>query len=261
MTIRLDSIMLGTRDAERLHNWYTMVLPPRSDDVQGDYRILGYGDFYLFIDPRDDVATEHPDSPRCILNFRLPDARAAADRMEAAGTTWVSPLEDRDGSLFATATDPDGNLVQIIQLSPEELATMQANASGTRPPVGMVLDEAFSGFSVDDLGSAASFYRDVLGLAVEMADSPMAFLDLRVGSRTILVYDKGEKHVPATYTVLNLPALDVESAVRELTERGVEFLRYDGMQQDELGIHRGGGPLIAWFTDPAGNVMSVIDSS
>lgn len=259
MTTTLGSIMLGTRDADRLHRWYTTVLPPQSDDVQGDYRILGYAGFYLFLDRRDDVEAAHPDPARVLLNFDVPDAGATIDRMEEAGTRWVSPLEDRDGSLFATATDPDGNYVQVIQLSPEHLAQMQTNASGSRPPAGMVVAEAFSGFSVDDLAAAAAFYGDVLGLRADVADSPMPMLDLRVGGRKVLVYDKGEAHVPASYTVLNLPVLDVESAVRELAGRGVEFLRYDGMEQDELGIHRGGGPLIAWFADPAGNVMSVIE--
>lgn len=261
MTTTLGSIMLGTRDAERLHRWYTTVLPPESDDVQGDYRILGYAGFYLFIDPREDVQHTHPDPARVLLNFDVPDARAVVDRMESAGTTWVSPLEDREGSLFATATDPDGNYVQVIQLSPEHMTQMQTNPRGIHPPAGVVVDEAFSGFSVDDVAAAASFYADVLGLRVEIPDSPMPMLELRLGGRRVLVYDKGVAHVPATFTVLNLPAVDVEEAVRELVERGVEPLRYEGMEQDELGIHRGGGPLIAWFADPAGNVLSVIERS
>lgn len=259
MTTTLGSIMLGTTDPERLHRWYTTVLPPASDDVQGDYRILGYGGFYLFIDGRDDVQAAHPDPARTLLNFDVDDARAVAERMEAAGSPWVAPLEDRDGSLFATAQDPDGNYVQVIQLSPEHLAEMQANQDGTRPPVGMVVGEAFSGFSVDDLAAARAFYTDVLGLGVSAGPEGMPLLSVDAGGRRILVYEKGEKHEPASYTVLNLPVLDVEAAVRDLTGRGVEFLRYDGMDQDELGIHRGGGPLIAWFADPAGNVMSVLE--
>ncbi|MCK0112634.1 VOC family protein [Ornithinimicrobium sp. F0845] len=122
----------------------------------------------------------------------------------------------------------------------------------------MVVGEAFSGFSVDDLTAARTFYADTLGLRVGSGPEAMPLLFLDAGGRKILVYEKGEAHVPATYTVLNLPVLDVEAAVRDLGGRGVEFLRYAGMQQDELGIHRGGGPLIAWFNDPAGNVMSVI---
>lgn len=254
----LGSIMLGTTDPDRLHRWYTTVLPPDSDDVQGDYRILGYGGFYLFIDGRHDVQATHPDPARTLINFDVDDASAVVDRMDAAGTTWVAPLEDREGSLFATAQDPDGNYVQVIQLSPEHLAQMQENQTGTRPPVGMVVAEAFSGFSVDDLAAARSFYTDTLGLRVATGPESMPLLFLDAGGRKILVYEKGADHEPANYTVLNLPVQDVEAAVRDLADRGVQFLRYDGMEQDELGIHRGGGPLIAWFTDPAGNVVSVI---
>ena len=75
----------------------------------------------------------------------------------------------------------------------------------------------------------------------------------------MLVYPKGDGHVPAEFTVLNFPVADIEAAVDELAGRGVEFLRYPGMEIDERGIKRGEGPLIAWFTDPAGNVLSVIE--
>jgi len=83
-------------------------------------------------------------------------------------------------------------------------------------------------------------------------------LDLTGGTR-VLAYAKGDGHQPATFTVLNFPVADVEAAVRELAGKGVEFLRYDGFEQDDLGIARGPGPLIAWFTDPAANVLSVLE--
>lgn len=118
--------------------------------------------------------------------------------------------------------------------------------------------EAFSGFAVDDLAAAKAFYTDTLGLTV--TDEPMAGLARLqlAGGRSVLVYAKPD-HTPATYTILNFPVPDVEAAVDGLTARGVTFLRYDGMQQDAKGIHRGDGPLIAWFTDPAGNVLSVVE--
>ena len=115
--------------------------------------------------------------------------------------------------------------------------------------------KAYSGFAVNDIAAAKRFYQEVLGLAVE--ENP-AGLTLRIaGDRPILVYPKPD-HTPATYTILNFPVDDVEKAVDELVARGVRFERYEGFEQDEKGIHRGGGPLIAWFTDPAGNVLSVI---
>lgn len=127
------------------------------------------------------------------------------------------------------------------------------------PTSVFTLDDVFTGFSVDDLDAAEAFYRDVLGVPVERSEEPMAMLHLQLGSRAVLVYPKGEAHLPASYTVLNFPTDDVRSSVQALVGRGVKFLRYDGMPQDDLGVMTGGGPLIAWFTDPAGNVHSVIE--
>ncbi|WP_370616855.1 VOC family protein [Mumia sp. Pv 4-285] len=117
---------------------------------------------------------------------------------------------------------------------------------------------AFSGFSVDDTTTAKAFYADTLGLDVD-EENGMLTLHL-AGGRDTLVYPKGEHHQPASYTILNFRVPDVEAAVDGLTERGVVFEKYEGTptETDEKGIFRGGGPLIAWFTDPAGNVLSVI---
>ena len=117
---------------------------------------------------------------------------------------------------------------------------------------------AFSGFSVDDVPAAHRFYSEVLGLDVT-EENGMLTLALQGGGR-VLVYPKGEAHRPATFTVLNFPVPDVAAAVDDLVGRGVRFERYDGMEQDDRGIVHGGGPLIAWFTDPAGNVLSVLEA-
>ncbi len=111
--------------------------------------------------------------------------------------------------------------------------------------------KAFSGFSVRDVPEATAFYRDVLGVEVT-EDHGMLFLQLGGGHR-VLVYPKGPAHEPATFTVP-----DVDAAVDELTAEGVTFLQYEGMT-DDRGVHRNGGPLIAWFTDPSGNVLSVVE--
>ncbi len=117
--------------------------------------------------------------------------------------------------------------------------------------------KAFSGFSVDDVPRARAFYADTLGLDVT-EENGMLQLALGGGTR-VLVYPKPD-HVPATFTVLNFPVPDVEAAVAWLTERGVTFEHYEGtpVETDAQGVFRGGGPLIAWFTDPAGNVLSVL---
>jgi predicted enzyme related to lactoylglutathione lyase len=113
--------------------------------------------------------------------------------------------------------------------------------------------KAFSGFSVDDISKARQFYGETLGIRVSEANG-MLTLHL-AGDRDTLVYPKPD-HTPATYTILNFPVDDIEAAVSELTARGVHFETMEGV--DEKGIFRLGGPLIAWFKDPAGNFLSVL---
>ena len=119
--------------------------------------------------------------------------------------------------------------------------------------------KAFHGFAVPDTGVARAFYSDVLGIEVT-EENDILRLQLGGGTPTI-VYPKPD-HVPATYTVLNFPVEDIEATVDALAARGVSFERYEGteVETDEKGIFRGGGPLIAWFTDPSGNVLSIIQS-
>ena len=117
--------------------------------------------------------------------------------------------------------------------------------------------KAFSGFAVPDLEEARAFYEGTLGLRVSQ-EHDLLTLHL-AGDRDTLVYPKPD-HEPATYTILNFPVDDVEAAVDELEKRGVRFERYDGMEQDEKGIARGPGPEIAWFKDPAGNILSVLEA-
>ena len=116
--------------------------------------------------------------------------------------------------------------------------------------------KAFSGFAVNDVQAARRFYEEILGMTVA---EQYGMLQLTVANGAqVLVYPK-PGHEPAGFTVLNFPVADVEAAVDELTGRGVEFLRYEGFDQDEKGVARGGGPLIAWFKDPAGNILSVVE--
>ena len=118
---------------------------------------------------------------------------------------------------------------------------------------------AFSSFSVNDLQSAKTFYQHILGLKV--SDNPMGLIELHLhpGSK-IIVYPKPD-HVPATFTVLNFPVKNIDEKVDELISKGVSFEQYDGqIKTDEKGISRNnGGPTIAWFKDPAGNIFSLIE--
>jgi predicted enzyme related to lactoylglutathione lyase len=120
----LGSMLLASTDPERLGEWYVAALRPDDDARVGAYRMLRFGDFYLMVDSRDDVGPANPEPGRLILNFDVADARATAARIDRLGATWLAALEDRDGSLFGTAIDPDGNYVQIIELSEEHKAAM-----------------------------------------------------------------------------------------------------------------------------------------
>lgn len=121
---------------------------------------------------------------------------------------------------------------------------------------------AFSGFSVDDLSKAKEFYGETLGLEVE--EDKMGLQIKIKGGHPIFVYPK-ENHTPATYTILNFVVEDIDKAVEELESKGVSFEKYEGFHQDEKGIARGisanMGPDIAWFKDPAGNILSVLQES
>ena len=122
-------------------------------------------------------------------------------------------------------------------------------------------DRAFSGFSVDDIDAARSFYRDILGL--ETVDDEMGFFSLRLASgASVFVYPK-PNHEPASFTILNFPVADVGAAVDELNAKGVVTKIYsdDEFPTDSKGIMHEQGPEIAWFRDPAGNVLAVLEAS
>jgi predicted enzyme related to lactoylglutathione lyase len=124
--------------------------------------------------------------------------------------------------------------------------------------------KAFSGFSVDDTGKAQHFYSELLGLEVTQDNDMGGILTLHTaGDHKVVVYPK-PNHQPATFTVLNFPVNNIVETVRELKARGVKFESYDMeyLKTEEDNICRGdGGPLIAWFKDPAGNILSVIEQA
>lgn len=115
-----------------------------------------------------------------------------------------------------------------------------------------------SGFAVDDVERAREFYGDKLGLRIEMLDEEHGLAMLKLaGGRDVLMYLSGDMR-PASYTMLNFEVADIDAAVDQLLERGIALERYEGFEQDERGVARGPGPQIAWFRDPAGNILSVL---
>ena len=115
--------------------------------------------------------------------------------------------------------------------------------------------KAFSGFAVPDVEQARRFYGETLGIETSV-DNGLLTLHI-AGDRPTLVYEKPD-FAPATYTILNFPVDDIDEAVDGLAQRGVQLERYEGFDQDEKGVARGQGPDIAWFKDPAGNILAVM---
>jgi len=195
------------------------------------------------------------------------------------------------GPTIAWFTDPSGNILAVLEeaamsTSGQEGRTREAeedhfaevfdgDKAVTEPYVRLVPDEddptagagsrgrmlggsqAFSGFAVRELDAAKIFYGETLGL--EVKDQPMGTLGITLGSgATVMVYPKPD-FVPATYTILNFPVADVASTVAQLTAAGITMQRYPGFDQDDMGVSRGQGPTMAWFTDPSGNILAVIE--
>lgn len=122
---------------------------------------------------------------------------------------------------------------------------------------------AFSGFSANDIEKAKEFYRETLGLEVKQDKDMGDILNVTIEDGVdIIIYPKDD-HTPATFTVLNFLVENVDTAVDELTAQGVKFEQYDfgEIKTDEKGIMRGNGPTIAWFKDPAGNILSIIEDN
>jgi predicted enzyme related to lactoylglutathione lyase len=144
-----------------------------------------------------------------------------------------------------------------LRTSDESVRSIRSLPERTKGDPMFENTKAFSGFSVNDIPRAKQFYGETLGLRVS-EENGMLTLHI-AGERPVLVYPK-DNHEPASFTILNFPVEDIEAAVDELFDRGVQFERYEGtdVATDERGIFRGGGPLIAWFKDPAGNVLAVI---
>lgn len=120
--------------------------------------------------------------------------------------------------------------------------------------------EAFSGFSTDNIDKAEVFYRDILGIDVTKEGMGTLTLNLATGG-SVVIYPKAD-HEPATYTVLNFPVADIDEAVDKLTALGIEFEEYDEIETDNKGVARGlasgQGPDVAWFKDPGGNILAVM---
>jgi catechol 2,3-dioxygenase-like lactoylglutathione lyase family enzyme len=192
--------------------------------------------------PNEDLTTKVTHD---VKNRRKKEASAILEHAAQGATPEPPPPGRRQDT---TATRP---------MSSRTRAGLMRDDLATRGAIMFATTKAFSGFAVDDLDKAKEFYEGTLGLKVSQEDG---LLTLHLaGDRPTLIYLKPD-FAPATYTILNFQVADIHAAVDELSARGVHLERYEGFDQDEKGIARpSSGPAIAWFTDPAGNILSVLE--
>jgi predicted enzyme related to lactoylglutathione lyase len=158
------------------------------------------------------------------------------------------PISDRENATLQ-GQNTSARRVRDARVRRLEASRRRTAMLGSRP--------AFSGFSAADIDAERAFYADVLGVSLT---EEMGGLKLELaGGQRVFIYPK-PNHVPATFTVLNFQVPDIDATVDELVARGVTFERYEGMNQDNRGVMRDNGPSIAWFKDPAGNILSVIET-
>src|SRR3954465_5206117 len=217
----IGSLLVGSTDAPRLRAWYERVFGVQAD-VDG-FLPLGVG---LLVDSRDDVAPRSREPGRVVVDVHVADARAAAQRLDEAGAPWVSPLEYRDaGAWFGTVTDPDGNLVQVIELTPEywRLRAERQRAAGSEPALLAVATPA-PRLPAQDLDRARRFYAEKLGL--EPVEERPGGLRYRCASGEFVLFQSAGAP-SGDHTQMALEVDDLEATMRGLRARGVVFEEFD----------------------------------
>ncbi|MEU4434081.1 VOC family protein [Nocardia rhamnosiphila] len=245
----IESILLGSTDPDSLRAWYAQVLGV-TPDIDG---FLEFGGVGVLTDTRDDLAPRTAEPGRVIINYHVPDIHAAARRLEAFEVPWVSGVQYREAGLwFATVEDPDGNYVQLIQTTPTYWAEKKRRAGATAGP----LDHARAAVRLParDLGRARSWYARRLGL--EPVEEREGGLRYRCGGTEFVVFASAGR-ASGDHTQMGFTVPDLDSAVAQLRERGVEF-------ESEIVEVRGhypstgaSGERATWFRDSEGNLLGL----
>jgi predicted enzyme related to lactoylglutathione lyase len=261
MTTPLGSILLASTDPERLRAWYAEVFdaPPDGDGF------IRFGDVGVLIDGRDDVADRSAEPARVILNFHVDDAKAAAARMADAGATITVEPEWRGQAWFATALDPDGNTIQVIEMGDEYYTSRGRAAPLPQSGDGILARSDTQGrLPAQDLERARRFYAEKLGLhPVEEREGGLRY---RCGSTLFSLFASAGEPSGA-HTQMSWKVDDIEATVAELRSRGLELEEYDfpgfeahdgivdiaGTYPSEGGI----GERAVWFRDSEGNLIGI----
>jgi predicted enzyme related to lactoylglutathione lyase len=261
MSMPLGSILLASTDPERLRAWYAEVFDAPPDDDG----FIRFGDVGVLIDGRDDVAVRSAEPARVILNFHVDDAKAAAARMADAGATITVEPEWRGQAWFATALDPDGNTIQVIEIGDEYYTSRGRAAPLPQSGDGILARSDTQGrLPAQDLERARRFYAEKLGLhPVEEREGGLRY---RCGSTLFSLFASAGEPSGA-HTQMSWKVDDIEATVAELRGRGLEFEEYDfpgfeardgivdipGTYPSEGGI----GERAVWFRDSEGNVIGI----
>jgi catechol 2,3-dioxygenase-like lactoylglutathione lyase family enzyme len=258
----LSSLLLASADPDRLRGWYRDALGVRPDPDG----FLHFGPVAVLVDGRDDVAARAAEPGRVVLNYEVSDIRGRARHLDGLGVAWVSPVEYRadGGAWFGTVADPDGNYVQLIQLTPDYWARRRARHARSGGHETLRDATCAVRLPAQDLERARRFYADRLGL--EPAESREGGLSYECGGTSFVLY-QSQGRASGDHTQMGFYVADIESTVAELRERGVRFMDVDapGMRtEDGIADIQGQypstgaiGERAAWFHDSEGNLLGV----
>jgi catechol 2,3-dioxygenase-like lactoylglutathione lyase family enzyme len=259
----LNSLLLASTDVERLRTWYVDVLGGEPDPDG----FLHFGPVAVLITPRADVSSSSPEPGRVILNYTVSDIAATARLLDSQGVTWVSPVEYRDkgGAWFGTVQDPDGNYVQLIQLTPQYWAQRRVRHAGS--PLGRAtLRDASIGVRLpaQDLARARAFYADRLGL--EPSEEREGGLRYQCAGDSFVVFSSTGR-ASGLHTQMGFYVPDIEAAVAELRDRGLAFdpVELPGARSRDAIVDIPGnypstgavGERAVWFHDSEGNLLGL----
>jgi predicted enzyme related to lactoylglutathione lyase len=252
VTPPLGSILLASRNPDRLRAWYAEAFA--AEPTPDGFLVLGH--VALLVDGRDDVADRPAEPARVILNFHVEDARAAAERLQALGATPLVEPEWRGDAWFATFEDPDGNIVQVIELSPSYY--------GSRGIGRLARAHAAARLPAQDLDRARAWYADKLDL--HPAEEREGGLRYRCGDTWFAVFASVGRP-SGEHTQLSFTVDDIEATVADLRGRGVVFEEYDlpGLEtvdgitevEGHYPSEHARGERGAWFHDSEGNLLSI----
>ena len=257
------SLLLGSRDPDRLRDWYVDVLGGECD-ADG---FVHFGPVAVLITGRDDVDVTTSEPGRVLLNYTVPNMKLAADELEARGVTWVAPVEYREdgGAWFASLADPDGNYVQLIEFTPEYWTKRRARQEGNALARAALQDASVaSRLPAQDLERARRFYAERLGLEpVESREGAYRYV---CGGSSFAIFQSTGK-ASRTHTQLGFYVADLESTVAELRERGLQFddVDWPGLASDDGIVGIPGnypstgatGERAIFFHDSEGNLIGI----